>query len=151
MKSKLKLLVIVASLLLVATGCKSLFSSSENAGATTAGKSCGKAISTLYKEYKKQNKIDVTNTTTLTSIVQIAAARNVLKENKNNTAFMSAFAVGLVSGSNNLITNLTSNNVINALLTLSSLNDITTNTPSNSTAANEAGKSLIPLVKSIDK
>lgn len=151
MRNKLKLLLISVTVLFMASSCQSLFSTSEISVATSAGKSCGKAISTLYKEYRKQNKIDVSNTTTLTSIVEIAAARNLLKENKENKDFVTAFALGLVSGSNNLITSQTSNNVINALLSLSSLGMIATNTPSNSNAANEAGKSLLPLVQSIDK
>ncbi|MBQ8045135.1 MAG: hypothetical protein IJ269_02145 [Bacteroidales bacterium] len=150
MKNKVKLLA-VCMVILSIVGCSSWFGSGNTATATSSGKSCGKAISTLYKEYKRQGKIDVANPTALTCIVQIAAARNVLKENKDDKAFLSAFTMGLVSGSNNLITNLTSNNIINALLSLSALNDITTNTPSGSSTAGEAGKALLPLMKSVGK
>ncbi|MBO7200145.1 MAG: hypothetical protein J6V54_01990 [Bacteroidales bacterium] len=150
MKNKVKLLA-VCMVVLSIVGCSSWFGSGNTATATASGKTCGKAISTLYKEYKRQGKIDVSNPTALTCIVQIAAARNVLKENKDDKAFLSAFAMGLVSGSNNLITNLTSNNIINSLLSLSSLNNITTNTPSGSSTANEAGNSLLPLMKSVGK
>ena len=150
MKSKVKLLA-VCMVLLSIVGCSSWFSSGNIAAATSAGKSCGKAISTLYKEYKRQGKIDISNPTALTSIVQIAAARNVLKENKDDKAFISAFTMGLVSGSNNLITNATSNNIINTLLSLTELNNVTTNTPSVSSTANEAGKALLPLMKSVGK
>ena len=105
MKNKVKLLA-VCMVVLSIVGCSSWFGSGNSAAATSAGRSCGKAISTLYKEYKRQGKIDVANPTALTCIVQIAAARNVLKENKDDKAFLSAFTMGLVSGSNNLITNL---------------------------------------------
>lgn len=149
MKNKLNLLAICAIAFSI-VGCSTLFNSSSNSVATSAGASCGKAISNLYKEYKKENKVDVTNTNTLTYIIQIAAARNVLKENKNDAAFVSAFALGLVSGSNNLITNATSNNVINALLSLSSLNTVTTNTPSSSSTATEAGKAVLPLMRTLE-
>ena len=149
MKNKLNLLAICVIAFSI-VGCSTLFNSSSNSVATSAGASCGKAISNLYKEYKKENKVDVTNTNTLTYIIQIAAARNVLKENKNDAAFVSAFALGLVSGSNNLITNATSNNVINALLSLSSLNTVTTNTPSSSSTATEAGKAVLPLMRTLD-
>lgn len=149
MKNKLNLLAICVIAFSI-VGCSTLFNSSSNSVATSAGANCGKAISNLYKEYKKENKVDVTNTNTLTYIIQIAAARNVLKENKNDAAFVSAFALGLVSGSNNLITNATSNNVINALLSLSSLNTVTTNTPSSSSTATEAGKAVLPLMRTLD-
>lgn len=149
MKNKLNLLAICVIAFSI-VGCSTLFNSSSNSVATSAGASCGKAISNLYKEYKKENKVDVTNTNTLTYIIQIAAARNVLKENKNDAAFVSAFALGLVSGSNNLITNATSNNVINALLSLSSLNTVTTNTPSSSSTATEAGKAVLPLMRTLE-
>ena len=150
MKNKLNLLAICVIAFSI-VGCSTLFNSSSNSVATSAGASCGKAISNLYKEYKKENKVDVTNTNTLTYIIQIAAARNVLKENKNDAAFVSAFALGLVSGSNNLITNATSNNVINALLSLSSLNTVTTNTPSSSSTATEAGKAVLPLMRTLEE
>ena len=65
--------------------------------------------------------------------------------------FLGAFTMGLVSGSNNLITNATSSNIINALLSLSALNNVTTNTPSGSSTAGEAGKALLPLMKSVGK
>lgn len=149
MKNKLNLLAICVIAFSI-VGCSTLFNSSSNSVATSAGASCGKAISNLYKEYKKENKVDVTNTNTLTYIIQIAAARNVLKENKNDAAFVSAFALGLVSGSNNLITNATSNNVINAMLSLSSLNTVTTNTPSSSSTATEAGKAVLPLMRTLE-
>ena len=150
MKNTVKLLA-VCMVILSMVGCSSLFGTGSNAAATSAGKSCGKAIATLYKEYKQQVKIDVSNPTALTSIVQIAAARNVLKDNKDDKEFLGAFTMGLVSGSNNLITNATSSNIINALLSLSALNNVTTNTPSGSSTAGEAGKALLPMMQSVGK
>ncbi|MBR5784704.1 MAG: hypothetical protein IKY43_06005 [Bacteroidales bacterium] len=150
MKRKIGLMAIVIATFTLMVGC-SLFKNAGDAGATAAGAACGKAMSTLYKEYKKLGKIDVTSTTTLTAVVQIAAARNLLIDNKNNSAYLTAFGVGLVSGSNNLINNSTASSFINTLLSLTSLTNVTTNTPSTSSTANEAGKSLMPLIRTIAK
>ena len=97
-----------------ATSCSMLKSSSNTAAnsttqettasaAQTAGTSMGQAIHSLYNEYKTTKTIDYKNPNTYVQVASFAANAATLKQNYKDASFYSAFAQGLMSGSNNLV------------------------------------------------
>ena len=83
--------------------------------ATSNGQAAGAALKALYTQYKADGKIDLSN---INNIMNLAALANNVKDLKgqtNKSAFYKDFAAGLILGSNNLVTNTTSNTVTSAL------------------------------------
>jgi hypothetical protein len=144
---KIGIIALFAAVLSFTSCTVSNVTTTNNSAATSAGTSCGKVLSTLYTQYKSTGKVDMTNSNTLLNVVELATYYTTLKANRSNAAYTKAFAVGMVSGSNGLVTNLNSTSVINALLAITGLSGITTNTSGVSTAAISVANGLINLFK----
>jgi len=123
-------------------------SSNNNSAATQAGTNCGRVLAGLYTQYKSAGKVDLANSTTLLNVVELCTYCNALKDHKSDATYKTAFASGLVSGSNGLITNSNSLSILNSLLSLSGYN-ITSSTPSTSNEAINVALGLINLFKNL--
>ena len=96
---------------------------------STNGQQAGAALKTLYGQYKADGKLDMTNLNNIVNLATLAKNIEGLKGQSDKTAFYKDFAPGLILGSNNLVTNTTSNVVTNALAGLAgnvNLSDLTT-------------------------
>ncbi len=79
------------------------------------GSSAGKALHNLYTQYKTDGKFDAKNLNNILNTVSLINSCSDLKENIKNTSFLKDFGIGLVKGSNNLVTNDNSNIVTDQL------------------------------------
>ncbi|MBO5419536.1 MAG: hypothetical protein J6A22_05570 [Bacteroidales bacterium] len=114
--------VAIAMTVLTVASCGVLGQSSTTAttattavSGSTSGQQAGAALKTLYTQYKTDGKLDVTNLNNIINLATLAKNVEGLKEMSDKTAFYKDFAAGLILGSNNLVTNTTSNTVTSAL------------------------------------
>lgn len=114
---------------------------------TSCGKAAGSALKSLYTQYKKDGKLDMSNLTNLMYLTTLATNLQELKGQSNKSTFYKDFAAGLISGSNNLINSSNSSSVMSALtnLDLSGLSGAT----SKATKAVEDASEIASSVSSI--
>lgn len=137
------------SLVLSFVSCNTLSNvASSDTAANTTGEACGELLSEMHKDYKAKGKVDLTNTKTLSNVVQLAGYYKTLKTNQNNSSYKKAFAAGLVSGSNNLITPENSMNVVESILKMDKLADITSSTVGTASSAISVASDLANLFNS---
>lgn len=86
--------------------------------ATTNGKAAGAALKALYTQYKTDGKLNITNVTNIANITTLATNVKGLKGQTDKTSFYKDFAAGLITGSNNLVTEETSGSVMDGLTSL---------------------------------
>jgi hypothetical protein len=90
----------------------------EVTAATSNGQAAGAALRALYTQYKADGKLDMGNITNLLNITTLANNIQGLKGQTDKSAFYKDFAKGLVTGSNNLVTESNSASVMNGLSNL---------------------------------
>ncbi|MCR4827961.1 MAG: hypothetical protein K5864_00685 [Bacteroidales bacterium] len=103
--------------------CSALSGSTTSTAAATNGATTGAALSALYKS-KKAGTLSVTNASDLTNILTVINGYNSLKANKDVSSYKTAFATGMITGGNGLITAANSTTVMNALLNSSALSGV---------------------------
>lgn len=87
----------------------------NNTAAYTAGSACGGALLALYKQYKTDGKVDLSNPTNLLNLATLAGSASNLKANLKDKTYYQGFANGTVSGSNNTVSTSSVNHVLNSL------------------------------------
>lgn len=143
------LLLFAAVLTIVSCGTMSDIASSDTA-ANTSGASCGKLMSEMYSDYKTAGKVDITNSNTLLNVIELGGYYRTLKSHENDSAYKKAFAAGLVTGSNNLITSENAMSVVESLLDLDKLSDITEQTTSTASSAISVANGLVAIFKAFN-
>jgi hypothetical protein len=140
------LLLFVAVLSMVS--CKTV---SDIAGSGTAanatGVSCGKLMSGMYSDYNDVGKVNLLDSKTILNLVELGGYYKSLKSHENDAAYKKAFAAGLVTGSNNLITAENSMNVVESLLNMDKLTEITEQTSSTAGSAVTVAGQLVEIFK----
>jgi hypothetical protein len=121
---------------------------SSDTAANTSGEACGKLLSEMHTDYKLKGKVDLGNTKTLTNVIQLAGYYKTLKANENNSSYKKAFAAGLVTVSNNLITSENAMDVVERILKMDKLSDITSSTASTASSAISVASDLVNLFNS---
>lgn len=96
----------------------------ETATATVNGQAAGAALKALYTQYKADGKLNITNLTNIANITTLASNVNGLKGQTDKSSFYKDFAIGLVAGSNNLVTEDTSASVMSGLTSLANNVDL---------------------------
>ena len=86
--------------------------------ATANGKAAGAALRALYTQYKADGKIDMANLTNIANLATLASNVQDLKGQSDKSAFYKDFVAGLISGSNNLVTESNSGTVMSGLTNL---------------------------------
>jgi hypothetical protein len=129
--------------------CSSSKVSSSTSSATTVGSSCGKVLSNLYSQFQSSGTLDLANSTVLSKVAELGTYYKSLKDNQTNLTFIKKFTSGLVSGSKGLVTSKNSSNVINNLLSITGLSNITSSTASATAASSNVVSGLTNLFKSI--
>ena len=124
MKS-LKFVALFLAALIVAVPCVASERAAEPASAQAQGElnlnngiQAGMALLSLYKQYKSNGKLDLTNASNITSLLSLASNIKGLKSGDNNTSFLS----GLMQGSSNLVNKSNSSTVLNTLSSLAGMN-----------------------------
>ncbi len=124
---------------------------SDIAGSGTAanatGASCGKLMSDMYSDYKADGKVNLLETGTISNLVELGTYYKLVKANENDAAYKKAFAAGLVTGSNNIITAENSMNVVESLLNMNKLTEITEQTSSTASSAVTVASQLVDIFK----
>jgi hypothetical protein len=151
---KISIITLFISTLLF-TSCNSIAglanssSVSSSATAITAGATCGNLLKTLYTQYKSTGKVDLTSSSNLVNAMQLGTYCNTLKNNKNNSAYLSTFAQGLVSGSGGLISTGKSMSTVSSLLSLPMLSAMKSSVSGSSTSG--VASALTTLFSSLNK
>ena len=86
--------------------------------ATANGKAAGAALRALYTQYKADGKMDMANLTNIANLATLASNVQDLKGQSDKSAFYKDFVAGLISGSNNLVTESNSGTVMSGLTNL---------------------------------
>jgi len=118
---------------------------SSNPAATAAGTGAGKALSTLYSQYKSTGKVNMGSASTIGSIVELGTYVAALKNNQSVAGYKSAFAAGLVTGSTGLVTPANSMATVNSLLGITGLSGISSTVSSTSATATNVATGLTNL------
>lgn len=98
--------------------------SSSNALAQASGQACGTAVLGLYSSYKTTGKLDLTNATNFSNALALASAYSQLQQNKDNSAYRSAFTTGLIASSAGLVTTANATSFLDKLLGTTALGSI---------------------------
>lgn len=101
------------------------------------GSSAGKALLSLYTQYKTSGKIDLTNIETISNVLTLANNIKGLNRNTSTTSFVK----GLISGSKNLVNQRNSTSVLKSLTSIAGL-DLSSLGSSASSAIGSSAKSL---------
>ena len=117
------ILAVVA--LCVLTASCGILGAGGNGSGSVNGQQSGAALKSLYSQYKTDGKVDLTNLNNVISMAQLVNGIQGLKGIDDKSRFYTDFAAGLILGSNNLVTQQTSNPVTNTLQTLVSGTDLT--------------------------
>lgn len=104
------------------------------------GISAGKALLSLYTQYKSAGKLDFSNPTNVQTLLTLAQNIKGLSTKQDNTSFLG----GLISGSKNLVNSGNSASVLNSLASIANL-DTSSLTKA---AASSAATSLLSKVSS---
>ena len=110
--------------------------------ATTNGQAAGAALKALYTQYKADGKLDMGNLTNLMNLTTLATNVQGLKGQSNKSAFYMDFVKGLVTGSNNLVTESNSTSVMSGLTNLVNNVDLSGLTASAEDKAQSAAATL---------
>ena len=102
----------------VVDGASAIVNTEKASTATSQGKAAGAALNALYKTYKAEGKIDVSNVKNITNITTLTKNLNGLKGQSKKSDFYKEFLSGLISGSDNLVTEKNSGTVMNGLAVL---------------------------------
>ena len=113
----------------------------ESAG-TTNGKAAGSALKSLYTQYKADGKLDMSNLNNIMNAATLATNVKGLKGQSDKTTFYKDFAAGLITGSNNLVTQTNSNAVMNGLTSLVNNVDLSALQGNASEIASKGGEAL---------
>lgn len=105
---------------LTTMGTSNLGTNTGTVTPSSAGKSLGGAISSLYVQYKQSGTIQLSNMNNLLLMQQLVSNANIYRKNYKDSAFLSSFALGLVSGSNNLINQSNQSSVLSNILKIAS-------------------------------
>ena len=129
MKAKISLAAIVLAGFILFAACgttssstKTSSSSSSSSSSTASmgynsGTQAGSSLLFLFNQYKSTKKINFGDFSTLGQLLNLAGSVQQIKANSKDKNFYSQFAIGMVSGSKNVVTNSTANSVITTLLT----------------------------------
>jgi len=123
--------------------------SSSNTAANTTGISCGSLLSNMYTDYKTTGKVDILNTKTLSNTIELSTYYKSLKANQSDVEYKKAFAAGLVTGSNDLITTENALGTVDNLLKIDKLSEIGSQTTSTASSAITVAKNLAELFKTL--
>ena len=115
---KAKSLIFAAAAAILLTASCSVFKGASSS-ASTSGSSVGAAIASIYANYKKTGKLDLSNLSNILDLATILGQLGTLANATNS--FADEFSAGLVEGSQNLIN---SKNVAPILASLKSMAEI---------------------------
>lgn len=133
---KLTKIFAAAMVVLMTASCGILGGGNSAASGSTSGQASGAALKNLYSQYKTDGKIDVTNLNNVINLATLANGIQGLKGQDDKTAFYTDFAMGLILGSNNLVTQTTAPTVTNSLSGLANTDlSAITNAATNAIAA----------------
>lgn len=121
---KVSIILTVVALCVLTASCGVLGAGGNGSGSVN-GQQSGAALKSLYSQYKTDGKVDLTNLNNVISMAQLVNGIQGLKGIDDKSRFYTDFATGLILGSNNLVTQQTSNPVTNTLQTLVSGTDLT--------------------------
>ena len=124
MKRKIFGFIAVAALLLSTVSC-GVLGLGGNSDGSVNGQTSGAALKSLYSQYKTDGKVDLANLNNVISMAQLVNGIQGLKNVDDKSKFYGDFAAGLILGSNNLVTQQTSNPVTSTLQGLVQGTDLT--------------------------
>ncbi|MBR5935901.1 MAG: hypothetical protein IKZ89_07095 [Bacteroidaceae bacterium] len=117
--------IAVAALLVSTVSCGVLGIGGSNSDGSVNGQASGAALKSLYSQYKTDGKVDLANLNNVISMAQLVNGIQGLKNVDDKSKFYGDFAAGLILGSNNLVTQQTSNPVTGTLQSLVQGTDLT--------------------------
>ena len=123
---KLNLILAAAAAIVLTASCGILGAGTTSGEAAApsvqTGTSAGTALAGLYRQYKADGKVDLTNINNIVNLAALATNAKGLKSQDAKSALVADFVTGLIAGSNNLVNQKNSTGVIDNLQTISGLN-----------------------------
>jgi len=133
----LKLLVMAAAALFITCSAKAATLNLEN------GVAAGKALVSLYTQYKADGKLDLKNTSNVSNLVTLVQNVKGLTSKSTVANTSTDFLSGLISGSNKIVNDSNSNSVLSALGSIAGLDASTiAKSAAKSAASSALGKLL---------
>ena len=93
----------------------------QTSTATSEGKQAGIALKALYKQYKADGKLDMSNLNNLLNLTKLANNVKNLKGKSSKSTFYKDFMSGLIDGSDNLVNKTNSKDIMNSLSTFANV------------------------------
>ncbi len=115
------ILMCFAALSFVSCSSLGTIAASDSAAKAT-GQSTANAILGLYRSYKANGTISLSNTTDLTNALALATGYTGYRNNQTNSSYKTSFAAGMVAAGGSLITSSNVNSVITTMNNLTGLN-----------------------------
>lgn len=124
MKKVLSAVAALGLVVIMATSCGIANNLVNNSSATSSGSTTGSALTSLLSQYLKDGKLDTSNLSNLINLATIASSIQGLKGQSSGSSILTDFASGLVTGSNNQISQTNSGTITNILANLASTVDL---------------------------
>ncbi len=127
----------IAVMMAALSGVTAYAGSSTSTG-YNSGVTAGKALNTLYKQYKTDGKLDTKNATNLVQLALLGTSISGLKGQDKSSDYVKDFNKGLVLGSAGLVSTSTSSTISDTLSSLSNL-DFSSFSSSSSSSSSSSG------------
>jgi len=124
MKKVLSAIAALSLVVIMATSCGIAGNLVNNTSASSSGSTTGSALTSLLAQYLKDGKLDTSNLSNLINLATIASSIQGLKGQSSGSSILTDFASGLVTGSNNQISQTNSGTITNILANLASTVDL---------------------------
>lgn len=133
-----KAIIVALAALFICTGASAAKLNLQN------GLSAGKALYSLYTQYKADGKkLDLSNQSNITNLISLVTNIKGLTAESTTSNTAASFLSGLISGSSNLVTKSNSNSVLSALGSIANLDVSSLAANAASSAASSAVSSLL--------
>ena len=124
MKKVLSAIAALSLVAIMATSCGLAGSLANTSSASSNGSTTGSALTSLLSQYLKDGKLDTSNLSNLINLATIASSIQSLKGQSTGSSTLADFASGLITGSNNQISQPNSGTITNILASLANSVDL---------------------------
>lgn len=124
MKKVLSAIAALSLVVIMTASCGLAGNLVSNSSASANGSTTGGALTSLLAQYLKDGKLDTSNISNLINLATIASSIQGLKNQNTGSSILTDFASGLVTGSNNQISQTNSGTITNILATLANTVDL---------------------------
>ena len=124
MKKVLSAIAALTLVVIMTASCGLAGNLVSNSSANANGSTTGSALTALLAQYLKDGQLDTSNLSNLINLATIASSIQGLKGQSSGSSTLADFASGLMTGSNNQISQTNSSTITNILASLANTVDL---------------------------